>query len=70
MDSNLVLRGRYALEHSESLLPTLPTEHLVWCNNQLMAQVTEHLLINTVMSVLDAEPNISLVQKSRLDYST
>ena len=49
------LKREICREHPETLLPALPKEHLVLCNNYLMTRVTEHLLINTVMSVLDAE---------------
>ena len=44
-------------EHPESLLPALPTEHLILCSNHMMSRVTEHLVKNTILSVLDEETN-------------
>ena len=49
------LKRRICREHPESLLPSLPTNHLVLCSNHMMSRVTEQLVVQTVLSVLDDE---------------
>ena len=52
-------------EHPESLLPALPTEHIILCSNHMMSRVTEHLVTSTVLSVMDEEATKNITTTER-----